>query len=284
MSKCPFCGEELPSDDVWYCPHCGSRLRDFDGKPLFQLGGISEVKEGASLPSTQVGVQEASPERPKQPQEGPPKQVAQTGQESTKRVHPLVKAYELLVASMRKSYEALSEKDRLFVFFLMFEFLVISTLVGAGMPISAGQAQAQVQGLNSSLPSGGKESVALYIFANNYRISVYMAIPIAGPLLGSIVSFQTGYVMAAQATAYPQLYGASTGAIRFLTLMATPIFWLEFLSYSAATAESIYLTLALFRRNFRKEVQNAFWLFLLIAVVLFVSAQMEAFLFMRCSS
>ncbi|MGC8661556.1 MAG: hypothetical protein ACP5TZ_03525 [Nitrososphaeria archaeon] len=177
--------------------------------------------------------------------------------------------------------EDLTKKERLMWFFIIFEFLVIITMIGAGQPVPASSASSMVNGLNASIPySSGTEAIAISIFRNNYTLALFMAIPFAGPVLAAYTSFNTGYIMSAQALVYSQQYQiAYTGIDRFLGIMVTPVFWLEFVCYSAAVLESIYLMQSLFTGNFRKEFIRAIVVIISIALVLFLSAQIEAFLY-----
>ncbi|MGC8631788.1 MAG: hypothetical protein ACP5T2_05150 [Thermoprotei archaeon] len=258
MSKCPFCGKELPSDDLWYCPYCGSRLRDVNGNKLFPVTPVNAASSGSQPvqePALQPQVQSAPEAHPS----------------NNKKIGDYFK----------EALEELTKKERLLWFLIIFEFLVISTMIGAGQPVAYNSANSMVSSLNSSIPySSGKEAIALSIFKNNYFLALLMDIPLAGPVLASYTSFNTGYMMSAQAVVYSQEYNiAYSGMDRFLSLMVLPIFWLEFVCYTAAVMESLYLLVSLFTRRFRKEVIVAFTVIVGITLILFVSAQLEAFLY-----
>ncbi len=182
---------------------------------------------------------------------------------------------------IKSALEDLTRKERLMWFFIIFEFLVIVTMIGAGQPVSTSAATSLVNGLNASIPySSGTEAVAISIFKNNYTLALFMIIPFAGPVLAAYTSFNTGYVMSAQANVFSQQYNvAFTGIDRFLSIMVTPVFWLEFVCYSAAVLESIYLMRSLFTGNVKKELVRAIVVIASIAIVLFLSAQIEAFLY-----
>ncbi len=154
-------------------------------------------------------------------------------------------------------------------------------MIGAGQPVPTSQASGLVNSLNASIPySSGKEAIALSIFRNNYYLALLMDIPLAGPVMATYVSFNTGYMMSAQAIVYSnQTKIAFTGMDRFLSLMVLPIFWLEFVCYTAAVLESLYLLVSLFTRRFTKEVFTAIIVIIGITIVLFISAQLEAFLY-----
>jgi hypothetical protein len=75
-----------------------------------------------------------------------------------------------------------------------------------------------------------------YIFINNFSICLLMFVPLAGAAVGMFILFDTGIALNAIATTqgYPVWLGLAS-------LVITPVFWLEFASYSIAMAESIWL-------------------------------------------
>jgi len=269
MSKCPFCGKELPSDDLWYCPYCGSRLRDANGNRLFPVtqplsGQESQQSTPTSAPGSGSGsAPEPVPVAP--PVQEAPRPASQRGK----------RWYEYF----KEARQELTKRERLLWFFIIFEFLVIATMIGAGQPVPASQATGLVKSLNASIPySSGKEAIALSIFKNNYYLALLMDIPLAGPVMATYVSFNTGYMMSAQAIVYSnQTSVAFTGTDRFLSLMVLPIFWLEFVCYTAAVLESLYLLVSLFTKRFTKELFTAIIVIVGITIILFISAQLEAF-------
>jgi hypothetical protein len=189
--------------------------------------------------------------------------------------------YKKYIAYIKDSLVELTKRERLLWFFIVFEFLVIVTMIGAGQPVPAPSASTMVNGLNASIPySSGTEAIAISIFKNNYMLALLMAIPLAGPVMATYVSFNTGYMMSAQAVVYSQQYQiAFTGINRFIGIMVTPVFWMEFVCYSAAVLESIYLLQSLFTRNFGRELIRAIIVIIGITVILFISAQVEAFMY-----
>jgi hypothetical protein len=77
-----------------------------------------------------------------------------------------------------------------------------------------------------------------------------MFIPAAGVALGMFVLFSTG--VALNAIASTQGFPAYIG---LASLVVTPIFWIEFIAYSIAMAESIWL----FRRLTQKRWRELKW-------------------------
>ncbi len=114
-------------------------------------------------------------------------------------------------------------------------FLV--TVVGSFLPLSASDATTISQNLNSTLNQNkASNTLTQYIFINNFSICLAMFIPLAGAALGMFILFDTGVALGAIASTqhYPVWVGLAS-------LVITPVFWLEFMSYSIAMAESIWL-------------------------------------------
>ena len=75
-----------------------------------------------------------------------------------------------------------------------------------------------------------------------------MFIPVFGAALGMFILFDTGIALGAIATTqgYPVWVGLAS-------LVITPVFWLEFIAYSIAMAESIWLFRRLIKAITSKE-------------------------------
>lgn len=115
----------------------------------------------------------------------------------------------------------------------------------------------------------------LGIFFNNVRIDLIEFVPILGPAFGVYVSYSTGLVIAAIAQSSP-VQGIG-GFEAFLVLLITPIYWMEFFSYSLAIEESVALVIsARSRQMLRGEIKWLIGSILLAVAVLFVSAHLEA--------
>jgi hypothetical protein len=99
-----------------------------------------------------------------------------------------------------------------------------------------------------------------------------MFVPIIGPIIGFIILFDTGVALGAIASVqgYPVYIG-------LLSLVITPVFWLEFAAYSTAMAESIWLTRRIFQRRWR-ELKNTAILIGICAAILIVSAIVEVWI------
>ena len=131
----------------------------------------------------------------------------------------------------------------------------------------------QAAQLNQTI--AGIQPTTLGIFFNNARVDLIEFVPIVGPAFGAYVSYSTGLAISAIAQSTP-VQGIS-GLEAFLALMITPIFWMEFFSYSLAVEESVALVLsARSRQAFRGELHWLLGSVLLAMAVLFVSAHLEA--------
>lgn len=99
-----------------------------------------------------------------------------------------------------------------------------------------------------------------------------MFIPIIGPIFGFVVLGNTGYALGAISLVqgYPPV-------VAFISELLTPVFWLEFIAYSTAMAESIWLIRRLLQGRWR-EIKNTALLIGMCAAILIVSAAIEAWL------
>lgn len=108
------------------------------------------------------------------------------------------------------------------------------------------------------------------VFGNNFMICLAMFVPIAGPIFGSYVLYSTGVVIAAGS-----LTEGLPSLIVFLFLFAFPFTWLEFLSYSTAFAQSVWLTWRIVQHRGKRELVNTCILISICAVMLLVAAIIE---------
>jgi hypothetical protein len=103
-----------------------------------------------------------------------------------------------------------------------------------------------------------------------------MFVPVLGVVLGLTILFNTGVALGAIASVqgYPVWIG-------LLSLMLTPVFWLEFTAYSIAIAESIWLVRRLLKFKWpiiRHELRNALIFIGICAGILIVGAIVEVLL------
>jgi hypothetical protein len=148
-------------------------------------------------------------------------------------------------------------------FFLLATFV---TVVGVLTPLTSQDAQS----LNNQLEQLRASASVQYIFGNNFMISLIMFIPIVGPIFGLWALYNTGVVIAAEG-----IVQGVPPLLVFSSLLILPIFWLEFISYSTALAESAWLIKRAAQGLIRREIRNAAILVAFVGVVLLVSAVIE---------
>lgn len=161
------------------------------------------------------------------------------------------------------------------IYFIIFIFIVafIVTVIGSFVPLNHSDAQSISNGLNQTLTQHKADnSLTQYIFLNNFEICLLMFVPLIGPILGMFILFDTGVALGAIA----QIQGYPVG-LGLLSLVLTPVFWLEFAAYSTAMAESIWLTRRLLQKRWL-ELKNTAVLIGICAAILIVGAIVEVWL------
>ena len=139
-------------------------------------------------------------------------------------------------------------RKRIYSILLIFTLALIVTVIGSYIPLSAQDASTLSNTLNQTLNENrANNTLTEYIFLNNFEICLLMFIPIAGAVLGLFILFNTGVALGAIAAT--QGYPAYIG---LLSLVITPVFWLEFAAYSLAMAESIWLFRRLTQKRWRE--------------------------------
>lgn len=161
------------------------------------------------------------------------------------------------------------------IYFTIFVFIVafVVTVIGSFIPLSHQDAQTLSNSLNQTLNTHKSNgNLAQYIFLNNFEICLVMFIPVAGPIIGLLILFDTGVALSAISAiqGYPSY-------IAIISLIITPVFWLEFAAYSTAMGESIWLFRRLTQRRWR-ELKNTGILIGICAVLLVVGALVETWL------
>ena len=162
-----------------------------------------------------------------------------------------------------------SKGKRIITIIILFTFSLIATIAGILTPLSNEDAQS----LNQELEQVRESVTVQYIFFNNFLICLAMFIPFFGPILGFYAFYNTGvYVAASSITlgAHP--------IIGFLSLLILPVFWLEFLAYSIALAESVWLVMKAIQGKLRSELPKTGILIAMCAVILITAAIVEMIL------
>ena len=165
------------------------------------------------------------------------------------------------------------KRRRIYSIMFIFVLAAIVTFVTSYIPISQSNANSLAGSMNSTVnmhKSNG--TLTEYFFLNNFGICLALFIPIIGPVFGFIILGDTGYALGAisKVQGYPPW-------VAMLSELLLPIFWLEFIAYSTAIAESIWLTRRLFQGRWM-ELKNTAILIVICAAILIVSAFIEAWL------
>ena len=129
------------------------------------------------------------------------------------------------------------KRKRIYSVIAIFLVAFIITLIGSYIPLSSQDATTLSNQVNATLNEHkASNTLTEYIFLNNFSICLLMFLPLAGAAVGMFILFDTGVALNAIATTqgYPAWLGLAS-------LIVTPVFWLEFASYSIAMAESIWL-------------------------------------------
>ena len=168
---------------------------------------------------------------------------------------------------------ASSKRKRIYSIIFIFVIAFIVTVVGSYLPLNHQDAMTISNQLNETLNTHKSDNtLTQYIFLNNFSICLLMFVPIIGPLLGMFILFDTGVALGAISS----MLGYPVG-IGLISLMLTPVFWLEFAAYSTAMAESVWL----FRRLTQKRwlhLKNTAMFIGICAGLLIVGAIIEVWL------
>ena len=164
-------------------------------------------------------------------------------------------------------------RKRIYSIIIVFVIAIVITFIGSFIPLSSQDAYTISNDLNQTLNTNrANGTLPEYIFLNNFIICLLMFVPIIGPILGFIILFDTGIALGAITTTqgYPVYIG-------LLSLVITPVFWLEFAAYSIAMAESIWLFRRLMQRRWH-ELKNTGILIGICAALLIVGALVEVWI------
>jgi predicted RNA-binding Zn-ribbon protein involved in translation (DUF1610 family) len=111
------------------------------------------------------------------------------------------------------------------------------------------------------------------IFGNNLMHCLFMFIPGIGPFYGFYVLYSTGKVLAATG-----LMMGENPLLLFISLFIYPYAWLEYVSYSLAVSESLWLIHAARKyqiKGFRYELSTAAKVIAFCAILLLIAAIAE---------
>ncbi len=170
-----------------------------------------------------------------------------------------------------------SQRGKRIITILVFFLLsLIITMAGVLTPLSSEDAKArndeldQVQARFQNMDVWEK-SVA--IFVNNFRICMWMFVPIAGPLIGFYALYNTGLYIGAGSQVIHM-----SGVVILLFLFIFPHTWLEFIVYSTALSESFWLPWSIVRRKTKQEIKKMLLTIAVCAAILLGAALVEAWI------
>ncbi|MEM0216644.1 MAG: stage II sporulation protein M [Candidatus Bathyarchaeia archaeon] len=164
---------------------------------------------------------------------------------------------------------------RTYIIIVFFILSIVITIFGALTPLSTDQAQQinqEMENLINILSDVGVLSKTTYIFGNNFMLCLSFFTPFVGPLIGVFVLYNTGVVIAAQSMSL----GVSP-TLTFMLLLIFPFAWMEFMAYSVAMTQSLWLTMWILKRQLRKgrEIVDTCIMISICAVVLLAAAFIE---------
>lgn len=117
------------------------------------------------------------------------------------------------------------------------------------------------------------------IFGNNFMLCLSFFVPFFGPFFGGYVLYSTGVSIAAQSAAE-----GMNPVIVLLSLFILPFTWLEFIAYSTAIAQSVWLTWRIIKHRGKRELVNTCVMISLCAVILLIAAIIEILIIQAVTS
>jgi hypothetical protein len=163
-------------------------------------------------------------------------------------------------------------RKRIIAIVLVFAVIMIVTALATLTPMDEKTAIEKNNEINQTVIAGkANDTLTQDIYGNNFFLTMIMFIPFVGPVIGFYAFYNTGVVIEAEAIT---LHLPPT--LAFFSLFLLPIAWLEFASYSIAIAGSVWLTARMFQRSFKHELVNTAKFISVCAVLLLISAVIEA--------
>lgn len=178
-----------------------------------------------------------------------------------------------MVLALNLWKNASPRRKRILTIMAFFLLSLIVTIAGVLTPLSTEEAaniNEEMRQMQESVSNAGTLRGTAFIFGNNFMLCLLFFIPVAGPFFGCYVLYTTGVVIAAQsisANMHPVL--------TLILLFVFPFTWLEFLAYSAAFAQSFWLTWRIIQHKTRRELLNTGIMISICAVMLLVAAVIE---------
>jgi hypothetical protein len=170
------------------------------------------------------------------------------------------------------------KRKRIYSTFFFLILSVLATLAGMFVQLPQDQAQAIYNQLNQTSSS---PTLMTDIFLNNFPLCLLMFIPLAGLGIGLFILFSTGMafravfdIQAANGLSSSAVSGINPTTAIIVLVAAGAVFVLEYVSYTIAMTESVWLFRRLLQKRWR-EVKILAMLIGLVAVLLAVGAVVE---------
>jgi hypothetical protein len=173
------------------------------------------------------------------------------------------------------------KRKRIYSIIFMLVLAILVTLIGTLVPISAQDAKQINDSLNQTVTTNRANGTLIQsIFINNFGLCLAMFIPLVGAVFGLYVLFSTGIALGAEFRT--QTAGASTAVAANISpttaitalLFIGLVFLLEYVSYSIAISESVWLFRRLSQRRWGK-LKTTGILIGLVATLLITGAIVE---------
>jgi hypothetical protein len=164
-----------------------------------------------------------------------------------------------------------SKRLRILTIVVFFLFAVMVSAVGTLVPLNPQDAAAQNSNNKEILSMDLLHRTAAFFENNFLRVCLLMFIPVVGVILGSIILFDTGSLIAAYSVPYK-----FPPVLVLLLLFIFPSTWLEMLAYATAFSESFWFIRRSLEGKLAREIVNLGKMVLISAVLLAVAAFLEA--------
>ncbi len=174
------------------------------------------------------------------------------------------------------------KRKRIYSLTFVFVLSITATLVGMLVPLSPQEAQLISDQLNQTvIENTAKGTLIPTILLNNLSLCLLMFIPLAGLAIGLFILFSTGMAIRAvfDIQSASAISGAAAADIQASTAILALVligltFLLEYVSYSLAMTESVWLFRRILQKRWR-ELKNTAICIGIVALFLILGAIVE---------
>jgi hypothetical protein len=170
------------------------------------------------------------------------------------------------------------KRKRIYSTLFVLVLSILATMAGMFVQLPTDQAQAIYDQLNQTSSS---PTLMTDIFLNNFPLCLLMFIPLAGIGIGLFILFSTGMafravfdIQAANGLSTSSVSGINPTTAILVLVAAGAVFVLEYVSYTIAMTESVWLFRRILQKRWR-EIKVLGMLIGLVAVLLAVGAVVE---------